>query len=96
MITFDETTLYSLDELKDSLTGVMSIRTFLDALDLNGNRVHKSAVWGFEIIAAAKNASSFSERTPAPDLSEVLSGNTRRTKSASKPVERLTATDVLG
>ena len=95
MITFEPNSLYSMDEIKAALDGLMGLRTFMDTLDLNGNRVHRSAVWGFEIIAAAKNAPSFSERTPAPDLSEVLSKRRGRAKPESKPIVKLKANDVL-
>ena len=60
MFKVDPHTLYAMKEIEESLQGIISPVTFLNNLGLRNRRVFKEALWGWEIIEAAKQAQPFS------------------------------------
>ena len=60
-VTFDKSTFYPLDELREMLHGSVGLNTFLDRLGLRNSRVFKGGVWGFEVLEAARKTPPFSE-----------------------------------
>ncbi len=60
MLHLDPHTLYSLDELAALLPGKMTMATFMDRLGLRDRRVFRDALWGWEVLDAARRAGSFS------------------------------------
>ena len=91
----DPDTLYPLGWLRERLKGIVELPTLLDRLELRDRRIFKGAVWGWEILEAARKAPSFAE-VGRPDASVVaMRPGARGTRSASKaPVRRLTADDL--
>jgi hypothetical protein len=97
MMSFDPNCLYSLDELRERLAGIVELPTLLDRLGLRDRRIFKGAVWGWEIIEASRKAGPFNE-VSKPDAAVVemsMRPGVRRAKATSKhPVRRLTARDL--
>lgn len=97
MFKVETDSLYSLTELEAHLYGLVSIATFLERLGLREHRVFRDAVWGWEIIDAARKAHSFSERghLQAIEAHSILSlKSSRKTKSADSPAGKLSAWDL--
>jgi hypothetical protein len=94
MVRFDPNALYSRNDLEEMLRGVVGVDVFLKRLGLSGKRVFRDAVWGWEILEAARKAPPFTEKAETPDLSEVLSARTGKKKAGATRVGRLTADDV--
>lgn len=61
MLKIDADTLYSLDELREKLAGIVELPTLLERLGLRDRRVFRDAIFGFEILEAARQAKPFSE-----------------------------------
>jgi len=99
MIQFDPNTLYSLDELRERLTGIVELPTLLDRLGLRDRRIFKQAVWGWEVIEAARKAEPFTEAGKV-DAAAVVDLMTRHGKGSGKgknqasPAGRLSARDL--
>ena len=88
--------LYSLDEVAAMLEGVVALGTFLDRLGLRERRVFKSALWGWEILDAARRAPPFSQKSPSAGTrtrSAAGSGGGRR-RGEQRPAGRLSADDL--
>jgi hypothetical protein len=66
MTRIDPNTLYSLSELKEMLGDTVAVGTFLRRLGLKRGRIFRKAVWGFEILDAARDARSRPEAAISP------------------------------
>ena len=94
MIEFKANALYSLQDLEEMLDGVVALGTFLDRLDLRTKRVFKGAVWGSEILRAARKARPFSEgASGAVELVRVGGPQPGRKGSGKGPVRKLSRSD---
>lgn len=97
MIVIDPNALYSLDELREMLDGMVKLDTFIDRLGLRNNRVFRDSVWGFEILEAAKQTDSFSQAAGSGEEFTVMArrGNSGREHCPDKaPVRKLSARDL--
>lgn len=99
LIQFDPNTLYSLDELRERLAGIVELPTLLDRLGLRDRRVFKGAVWGWEVIEAARRAEPFSESGKVDEAAvvELMTSHGGRKGKGKKPVSptgRLSARDL--
>ena len=61
MFEINPNAIYSLDELREKLDGIVSLPTLLKRLQLRESRVFKGAVFGWEIIEASHGAAKFCE-----------------------------------
>lgn len=91
MIPFDPNTLYSFVELRKLLHGVVELPTLLDRLGLR-ERVFRGALWGWEIIEAARKAEPFSASGNA-NMPTVMAIGTRKS-NRSNPVRKLSSSDL--
>ena len=85
MTRIDPNTLYSLSELKDMLGGTVAVGTFLRRLGLTKDRLFRKAVFGFEILDAAREARSRPEAATGPVPLPVPSRQ-RGSKAATEPL----------
>ena len=88
MFRVEPNTLYSLDDLKKSLGGLVGLRTFLHRLGLRDRRVFRDAVWGFELLEAAREARPFAEGA------RHASSGSRRVRSGRAGGGRLSVNDL--
>lgn len=96
MVEFDPNTLYSLAELKERLREVVELPTFLRRLGLKDNRVFKDAVWGWEILKAARKAPVFSEQDkPSAEIVATVCKppRGRKSRASSDPLRKLGIND---
>lgn len=98
MFKIEENCLYAISELDGLLPGRMTVPTLLDRLNLRKQRVFKDAVWGFEIIEAARLAKPFSELGDGATAAvlDATPGNANRAGREKAPVRRLTTSDLEG
>lgn len=99
MAKFDADTLYSLSELRAMLCGVVELPTLIDRLGLRTGRIFRDAVWGWEILEAAKMAGSFTPHTETKCPNGGSKGtpgmpSSRSRKCRNEPVRRLGAPDL--
>ena len=88
----DPDTLYSMTDLEGRLDGLIGLDTLLNRLRLRNGRVFKGAVFGFEILEAARKAEAFSEPITAGIVS--ISPPRGRVGSSGAPVRKLGAADL--
>jgi hypothetical protein len=87
---FDPDTLYGLEELREQLSGMVELTTFLDRLGLREKRVFRDALWGWEILQAARGAEPFSGSAVVRNQAVVKVTGTTRTRTRPSGVQRLT------
>ena len=93
MVKIDADTLYSLDDLRSMLRGVVELGTFLDRLGLRKERVFRDAIWGSEILRAVEGAKPFGHREEA--AKGLRTPPVRAGRGTSEgPVRRLGAADL--
>lgn len=88
MIEFRPDTLYSIVELRSLLHGTVELDTLLDRLGLRDRRVFRDALWGWEILEAARRAPAFSEGAPPRARDSVRSARVRPRGRPSTATER--------
>ena len=97
MLKVDPNTLYSLDELREKLHGIVELPTLLDRLGVRDNRVFRDAIWGWEILDASRKAAPFS-RSDTPYtrvLDRAKGGNSGRAQKTNRaPVRKLSSSDL--
>ena len=96
MIVFKPDALYPLSEIEEMLEGTVTLDTFLDRLGLRERRVFKSALWGWEVLEAARKAPAFSEMRPVVPRSPIFPGGRPKPDDEGgkkDPVGRLSADD---
>ncbi len=96
MFEIKPNSLYSLDELAELLPGKMTLATLLDRLGLRDRRVFRDAVFGHEILEAARQAKPFTTANspPASVVSMTQRGRGGRGRGRAAPVRRLSARDL--
>ena len=97
MVHFDANTLYTMDELEEMLEGVVSLHVFLVNLGLKKDRIFRDAVWGCEILDAAKNRRSSNVCRPNeshPRRGEPRRGTVRPPSKAERATGKLSASDL--
>lgn len=97
MVQFDPNTLYSIKELAEALHGVVELATLLERLGLRENRVFRDAVWGWEIIDAARRAKPFAEagKPDAAQVASIMAGpRSSRPRRSNSPTRKLGAADL--
>ena len=85
MVRFNPECLYSLSELKEMLGDTVAVGTFLRRLGLKRGRIFKRAVWGFEILDAAREARSRPEAAISP-VPMPVPPRSRGSRSATEPL----------
>ena len=90
MLHVDPNTLYAVGELEASLQGIVSMDTFLKNLGLKANRMFKGAVWGWEILNAARSVE------PAPVSNARILATPSQRRQISRRDERSNADEPAG
>ena len=86
--------LYSYDALRRMLEGIVELDTVLRRLNLRDRRVFRDAVWGWEILDAARLAGLFSEKVNAGI--PISPANRHPRRSGARGVRRLGVADLEG
>mgnify|MGYP001352498752 CR=1 FL=1 len=58
VFTFDPHTLYSLDELREGLLGIVELPPFVDRLGLRNRRMFRDPLWDWESLEASGGRST--------------------------------------
>lgn len=96
MISFDHDALYSIEDLREMLHGVVELPTFLERLGLREKRVFRDAVWGSEILEARNRAKPYTEvSVPDPRMVQAVMSGSRKNhgKGSTESVGRITSAD---
>lgn len=98
MFKVDPETLYSLEELREKLHGIVELPTLLKRLGLKEGRVFRDAIWGWELIEASKRSSTYGKSTgslPYGLSSGRGQGKTKNTRArTNSPLRPLKASDL--
>lgn len=96
MVKIDPDTLYRLEDLEELLRDHVELPTFLDRLGLKKDRVFRDAIWGFEILEAARKAPSYASLTQSEAVARGNAAQTviRNAPGMSGPKYRLSARDL--
>lgn len=98
MFQVDPNTLYAVSELEAQLSDIVHLRTFMDRLGLRSTRLFRDAIWGWEILEAAKKiAQAISERDGAivpDDIAVLLSRAPEQSQNVEAKSTRLSIDDL--
>ena len=98
MFKIDPDTLYSLEDLREQLHGLVELPTLMERLGLREGRIFKGAVWGFEILKAARDAKPYNEVEQASAAVVEMARGARaargRRPATRPPTGRLSARDL--
>ena len=100
MLKIDPDTLDSLNELEKLLGGIVALPTLLERLGLRDGRVFRDALWGWEILEAARRTKPFGE-AGEPELAATarliaprVAGRERKRARKPNAAQRLSAKDL--
>ena len=94
-VCFHPHALYSLNQLKHMLHGIIELSTFLDRLGLRRHRLFRDAVWGWEILSAAQCAEDLLDDSPPQSLGGMSAYKPRANRTRNRePVRRLVPKDL--
>ena len=86
--------LYPMAWLRERLRGILDLQNLLDSYGLRGNRKHRDALWGWEILEASRSAAIFNSKGPAGSVQLLNLVQPVRSKRTSGTRRRIGARDL--